>query len=91
MKGSKDSPPNRLEVSAGIILIDNSLVAEGAVKGRENFTVIHECFHQFLAQPGHLSLRYAPQDPQYKPHHATKFVSETIVFFIIIISLISIF
>lgn len=47
-EGGKDSPPKRLEVTTGTILIDNSLVAEGAIKGRENFTVIHECFHQFL-------------------------------------------
>lgn len=46
--GGKDVLPTRFDVKRGTILIDNSLVAEGAVKGRENFTVIHECFHQIL-------------------------------------------
>lgn len=47
-EGGKDELPTRFSVAEGTILIDNSLVEPGASKGRENFTVIHECFHQFL-------------------------------------------
>ena len=37
--------PNKISVSAGTILIDRT-ICEGNNRGIENFTVIHECFHQ---------------------------------------------
>lgn len=46
--GGEGELPKKHPVTKGTILIDNSLVAPGAIKGRENFTVIHECFHQIL-------------------------------------------
>jgi len=46
--GAEGDLPRKHPVTKGTILIDNSLVAPDAVKGRENFTVIHECFHQIL-------------------------------------------
>ncbi|WP_158291450.1 ImmA/IrrE family metallo-endopeptidase [Desulfosporosinus sp. Sb-LF] len=39
--------PEKLVVPKNTILIDNSVV-NCQSKGRENFTVIHECFHQIL-------------------------------------------
>lgn len=48
--GGEGELPKKHPVTKGTILIDNSLVAPGAVKGRENFTVIHEAFHQILHQ-----------------------------------------
>lgn len=37
--------PNKIPVHAGTILIDRT-ISEGDNRGVENFTVIHECFHQ---------------------------------------------
>ncbi|NLI53274.1 MAG: ImmA/IrrE family metallo-endopeptidase [Clostridiales bacterium] len=39
--------PTKIGVSAGTILIDRT-ISEGENRGIENFTVIHECFHQIL-------------------------------------------
>ena len=39
--------PTKIDVSAGTILIDRT-ISEGDNRGNENFTVIHECFHQIL-------------------------------------------
>lgn len=41
--------PYRLPVEKGTILIDSTLI-EDRNKGRENFTVMHEVFHQILHQ-----------------------------------------
>ena len=39
--------PERVKVDKGTVVIDRALQENGNV-GRENFTVIHECFHQIL-------------------------------------------
>lgn len=39
--------PEKIAVHAGTILIDRT-ISEGSNRGIENFTVIHECFHQIL-------------------------------------------
>ncbi len=39
--------PTKIAVSSGTILIDRT-ISEGDNRGIENFTVIHECFHQIL-------------------------------------------
>lgn len=39
--------PEKIAVHAGTILIDRT-ISEGNNRGIENFTVIHECFHQIL-------------------------------------------
>ena len=39
--------PKRIKVDKGTIVIDKALQESGNI-GRENFTVIHECFHQIL-------------------------------------------
>ncbi len=41
--------PEKIAVHAGTILIDRT-ISEGSNRGIENFTVIHECFHQILHQ-----------------------------------------
>ena len=39
--------PERVKVDKGTIVIDRAIQESGNT-GRENFTVIHECFHQVL-------------------------------------------
>ena len=39
--------PKKIAVHAGTILIDRT-ISEGDNRGVENFTVIHECFHQII-------------------------------------------
>lgn len=39
--------PEKIAVHAGTILIDRT-ISEGGNRGIENFTVMHECFHQIL-------------------------------------------
>ena len=39
--------PERVKVDKGTVVIDRALQENGNI-GRENFTVIHECFHQIL-------------------------------------------
>lgn len=41
--------PERVNVAKGTIVIDRAIQESGNI-GRENFTVIHECFHQLLHQ-----------------------------------------
>ncbi|MBO4579255.1 MAG: ImmA/IrrE family metallo-endopeptidase [Clostridiales bacterium] len=45
----KGIKPYKLPVEKGTILIDSTLIEDGN-KGRENFTVMHEVFHQILHQ-----------------------------------------
>ena len=41
--------PHKLKLSKGTIMIDSTLT-EGPSRGRENFTVMHEIFHQVIHQ-----------------------------------------
>ena len=58
--------PLSIPLKKGTILIDSSLTEEGANKGRENFTVMHEVFHQVLHKDC-----FSQEPPNYT--HCTKY------------------
>jgi len=62
--------PVKTEIKNGTIIIDNSLI-NGNNRGCENFTVIHECFHQLLHQKSFSRARHGIHQCNTKDFYAT--------------------